>query len=353
MDSSYSQSLSSNSSSNMEKNIHIIVDQLSVVLKTKLHELLSDLLIKSNDLDETNRILLTLPIVKNVLLQNTSITKEPEHFSSDIKIKEEKISKITQTCTFNYNSLLNNMPSYANENKDNNIPLIINNVEEKITPVNNTKELVEELVEEEADADEDEDEDESVEDESDEDESVEDESDEDAEVNIKDKTFDCDEGQDPMVKEPINISLKIEEVVTEEEEEVNQNAEDEEEDEEEDAEDAEDEENGEKVKDEVKEVEVNEDVEESEEDVEVEESEEDVEVEESEEEVKTEDNEEEKVEDNDDEEEEDEEVFEIDINGKTYFTTNASSGDIYEMDNAGDPGDEVGKFVKGIATFTK
>ena len=55
----------------------------------------------------------------------------------------------------------------------------------------------------------------------------------------------------------------------------------------------------------------------------------------------------------DEKEDEDEEVFEIDINGKTYFTNNASNGDIYEMDSAGDPGDEVGKFIKGIATFVK
>ena len=42
-----------------------------------------------------------------------------------------------------------------------------------------------------------------------------------------------------------------------------------------------------------------------------------------------------------------EEVFEVTIRGKTYFTADAKNGEIYSMDSDGDVGDEVGKFVNG------
>jgi len=48
---------------------------------------------------------------------------------------------------------------------------------------------------------------------------------------------------------------------------------------------------------------------------------------------------------------EDEEVFEISIKNKTYFTTNETSGVIYESDENGDPGDEIGVFKNGITHF--
>jgi hypothetical protein len=48
--------------------------------------------------------------------------------------------------------------------------------------------------------------------------------------------------------------------------------------------------------------------------------------------------------------EEETEVFEVSIGGKTYFTTNSQSGEIYESVD-GDVGDECGKFVKGVARF--
>jgi flagellar biosynthesis GTPase FlhF len=63
--------------------------------------------------------------------------------------------------------------------------------------------------------------------------------------------------------------------------------------------------------------------------------------------------EEEAVTEDDEAEEEDEEVFEVEIMGKNYYTNNISSGDIYEIDSAGDPGDQVGHYVHGIATFTR
>ena len=47
------------------------------------------------------------------------------------------------------------------------------------------------------------------------------------------------------------------------------------------------------------------------------------------------------------EEEMEEEVFEVTIRGKTYFTADAQNGEIYEATDDGDVGDEVGKFVNG------
>jgi len=90
-----------------------------------------------------------------------------------------------------------------------------------------------------------------------------------------------------------------------------------------------------------------------------EEEEEDVVVEEDEEEENVdEDAEEEDAEEEDAEEEaveeaEEEEVYEVKINGKVYFTTNEKSGVIYAVDSEGDVGDEVGKYVNGVATFAK
>ena len=48
---------------------------------------------------------------------------------------------------------------------------------------------------------------------------------------------------------------------------------------------------------------------------------------------------------------EDEEVFEIEINGVNYFTTNEKSGIIYASDENSDPGDEVGIFQNGTPIF--
>ena len=50
-------------------------------------------------------------------------------------------------------------------------------------------------------------------------------------------------------------------------------------------------------------------------------------------------------------EEEEVEVVEVEIKGKMYFTTNETSGIIYECLADGDIGDEIGKFVKGKPVF--
>jgi len=50
---------------------------------------------------------------------------------------------------------------------------------------------------------------------------------------------------------------------------------------------------------------------------------------------------------------EEEEVFEIKIKGKAYYTTNEKSGKIYAIDENEDVGDEVGEFKEGKAVFYK
>ena len=51
------------------------------------------------------------------------------------------------------------------------------------------------------------------------------------------------------------------------------------------------------------------------------------------------------------EEEIEEEVFEVKIRGKTYFTADAQNGEIYAVAEDGDIGDEVGRFENGKAIF--
>ena len=101
---------------------------------------------------------------------------------------------------------------------------------------------------------------------------------------------------------------------------------------------------------EVEETEVEEEVEETEVEEEVEETEEEeVEVEETEETEETEEEVEETEED--DGEEEQEEVSMVHINGKHYYATNEKNGEIYEMLDDEEIGDEVGKYVNGTPVF--
>jgi hypothetical protein len=78
------------------------------------------------------------------------------------------------------------------------------------------------------------------------------------------------------------------------------------------------------------------------------EEEEQEEAEEEQEEEEDEEEEEEPV-----QEEEEVEVVEVEIKGKMYFTTNETSGIIYECLDDGDIGDEIGMFVKGKPVFNK
>ena len=73
--------------------------------------------------------------------------------------------------------------------------------------------------------------------------------------------------------------------------------------------------------------------------------------EEEEEEEEEQEEEEEAEEPVQEEEQEEVEVVEVEIKGKMYFTTNETSGVIYECLADGDVGDEIGKFVKGKPVF--
>jgi len=55
------------------------------------------------------------------------------------------------------------------------------------------------------------------------------------------------------------------------------------------------------------------------------------------------------VQEEEEEEEEEEEVFEVTINGKTYYTNDEGNGAIYEIDDEGDVGDEIGSFSNFVA----
>ena len=352
--SSFNQSSKTNMKNNTNSklnNLHTIVDELATGLKTQLGGLLSELLNRSDDLDETNRIILTLPVVKNALsstfarieqsiLDNNVYAHCPDDLSSDEHLQPIATN---QTCTFNYESLTNHVP-----------PLELEQDDQPVVEASDKQEVAEDQVAAEDEEDEEAAEDQvAIEDEEDEeaaedqvaieDEEVDEEAEEDEEA-AEDQVAIEDEEVEEVMEEPVNISLKIEEIEEESPDDVEEAEED-------DDEGDEVEESGEEEEEAL----VN--VEESEEVVadDAEESEEVVaDAEESDEEVNTDDDvveEEEAVSDADAEAEEDEEVFEIDIMGKTYFTNNATSGDIYEMDSAGDPGDEVGKFVKGVAKF--
>ena len=95
---------------------------------------------------------------------------------------------------------------------------------------------------------------------------------------------------------------------------------------------------------EVEEIEVKKEVIEIDEEEVEEEEEEEVEVE-----VEVEEEEEEEVE----VEEEEEEVMEIQIKGKSYYTSDEQNGKIYSIQEDDDVGPEVGHFVNGVAKFNK
>ena len=93
-------------------------------------------------------------------------------------------------------------------------------------------------------------------------------------------------------------------------------------------------------------------------DVDAEEETEEIEVEEETEEIEEEEEEEEEeeteeIEVEEEEEEEEAGVYEIEINGTRYFTTNEQDGIVYEAVGEDDVGDEIGKFVKGKLVLSK
>lgn len=338
----------------MQTKLNTIVDNTTIALKSQLNALFADLLVESEEYNETNKILLTLPIVKKLFSAMSYVTTPTQEYTEPVI--NTTPSNMEQTCTFNYDSLNHITPPKIDEDDDEVKDDIKNDIKNEVKDdVQQDKEEQEEDVEEADESEEDEDEQEVKEDPTDtsviepvtESISV---TNEEGKENIYLEIIEPDEISE--VKEEIEDAQDDEEV-EEEEEQDDEEVEEEDEDEEEEQDNEEDEED--EVEEEPKVVveEPKKELEEQEDDVEEVEEEEEPS---SEEELVTEESEEDDTEEQDEVEEEDddgEEVFEIDIFGKTYYTNNATNGDIYLVDESGDPGDEVGKFVKGIATFTK
>ena len=53
------------------------------------------------------------------------------------------------------------------------------------------------------------------------------------------------------------------------------------------------------------------------------------------------------------EDDDEEGVFEIDINNVTYYTNDEKNGDIYEITEDGEPGNQIGRFIDGSPMFDK
>ena len=323
----------------MQMKLNTIVDNTTIALKSQLNALFADLLVESEEYNETNKILLTLPIVKKLFSAMSYVTTPTQEDTEPVI--NTTPSNIEQTCTFNYDSLNHITPPKIDEDEHE------ESVKDEVT--NEVKDDVQKDKEEQEEDVEEEQEDESEEDEQEgpNDTSV-------IEPVIESPSVSNEEGKENICLEIIEpdeiFEVKEETDEAQDDEEVDEEDEDEDEDEEEEQDDEEDEED-EEDEDEVEEpkTELEEQVKEQEE----EKDEEEEEDESSEEELVTEESEQEAEEQDEEDEDDGEEVFEIDIFGKTYYTNNATNGDIYSVDESGDPGDEVGKFVKGIATFTK
>ena len=356
--------------------LNTIVDNTTIALKSQLNALFADLLVESEEYNETKSILLTLPIVKK-LISATAYVAALNQADADQAPPSSPIN-ISQTCTFNYDSLNHITPPIIDEDENEDTQ------EKENTEV---KESESESENEDEDADE-EDEDSIVEsevqeltettvsvlpsvietpslsneeakenicleiiepDEQEEDEQAEEDYDEgdEQDIEVEEEEEDEVEQQEQEAVEDVVELPKDEQEEEQDEEEV------EEPDEDDDEEEVEDEEDD--VEEEVEEPKTEAKEEESEEEEEPSSEEELVTEEETKEESEDEEEESEGEGEGEEDEDEDdgEEVFEIDIFGKTYYTNNATNGDIYSVDENGDPGDEVGKFVNGIATFAK
>jgi hypothetical protein len=352
--------------------LNTIVDNTTIALKSQLNALFADLLVESEEYNETKSILLTLPIVKK-LISATAYVAALNQADADQAPPSSPIN-ISQTCTFNYDSLNHITP-----------PIIDEDDNEDTQEKENTE--VKESESEDEDADE-EDEESIVEsevqeltettvsvlpsvietpslsneeakenicleiiepDEQEEDEQAEEDYDEgdEQDIEVEEEDDEVEEEEQEAVEDVVELP-KDEPEEEQDEEEVEDEEVEQDEVEEEVEEPKTEEPKTEEPKTEAKE-------EESEEEEEPSSEEELVTEEETKEESEDEEEESEGEGDEDEDKDEDdgEEVFEIDIFGKTYYTNNATNGDIYSVDENGDPGDEVGKFVNGIATFAK
>jgi len=349
----------------MQSKLNTIVDNTTIALKSQLNALFADLLVESEEYNETNQILLTLPIVKKLISASAYVAAHTQPEAD--QAPQLNTMNISQTCTFNYDSLNHITPPIIDEDENEDTPQQEHKEEKESVNEDENKGLDE-------DEEQVEDEEESIEDSEVQVQEVETTvrvapsvidptavTNEEAKENIcleiiepdEPEEEDYDEGdeqdedvEDDDKEDEAVVETKIEEVV----EEVDES--DEEDVEEADEEEEEDDEEPEEPKVELEEPKV--EPPKTEEPLDEEEEESEEEEQSSEEELVTEEETKEESDEEEGEEEDDgEEVFEIDIFGKTYYTNNATNGDIYLVDESGDPGDEVGKFVNGIATFSK
>ena len=274
--------------------LHSIVDNMSHKLKLDLDNALLKLITISDEYDETNRIILTLPCVRKLVEKNADAVPHstpPLNISAalmslmdyqedvDVDVEEEEEVEepniVISEPTFN-EPIIADVEEVVEESEE---ELSKSRVEIVITELEQLLEEQEELVDEE-------------------------------EVVVD---FETDEELIDEEEEVVDEEVVDEEVVDEEV---------------------------------VDDVVVDEEVVD---DVVVDEEEEAVDDEEEEEVV---DDEEEVVDEVVEEEEEGESVFEVEIDGTMYYTTNTMNGDIYEADENGDPGDKVGEFVSGQPLFS-
>jgi len=288
----------SQSNRDIQTRLHGLVDKMTTTLKSELDAVLKNLLDISDEYDETSRIILTLPCVKRA------------------------ISTGPYTTTI-FPDALANLRAYDDDEGDE-LADAVAELEEPVCEKERIEivitEIVEPVLDEESDEDDvDEDDEEVVEDVEEDVEDVEEDVVEDVEEDVEDVEEDVEDVEEDSV-------VDVEDALDEDDE-----------DDEEADEDAVEEDAVEEDED-LEEAVVEEDVEDAVEDVEDAVDEDAVDAE---------------VVDDAVEDVEDEEggVFEVEINGETYYTDNEQSGEIYNTDDNGDPNEIVGKFVEGIPVW--
>ena len=319
----------------LQNNLHGIIDKLSCALKTEIDGALKALIDKSNEYDETNRIIMTLPVVRR-FVQNAgpNVTYTPIDVFSNIKTYDDheqpppSVSEPTHTHIEMIVTELETASEEEGEEEEEEEEMIVSDDYESELSLSELIQTIELESDEEHEPDEEE---------------VEPEEDEaEEEVEPEDDEAEVDEAEEEVEAEDDEAGVDVDEAeeADEAEEEVDEAEAEAEAEEEVDEAEAEAE-----AEEEVEAEEADETEEEVEAD-EAEEAEEDEAEEEADEEAISE--AEENVTNEEEEEEDGEEVFEVEIEGVTYFTNNVTHGTIYEVDENGDPGSEVGEFVEGI-----
>jgi hypothetical protein len=96
--------------------LNTIVDNTTIALKSQLNALFADLLVESEEYNETKSILLTLPIVKK-LISASAYVAALNQADADQAPPSPPIN-ISQTCTFNYDSLNHITPPIIDEDEN-------------------------------------------------------------------------------------------------------------------------------------------------------------------------------------------------------------------------------------------